>query len=51
MFSCYRLETYYFLMRKGVGPEGRGGREELEGLEVMETVIKIYYMTTESIFN
>lgn len=35
MLGCYLLEDCSFLMRvrKGVNPEGRGGREELNGVE------------------
>lgn len=37
--------------RKGVDPEGRGSAEELEGAEGGETVIRMYWMKKESIFN
>ena len=30
--------------RKGVDPDGRGGREKLGGVEEVDTVIRIYCM-------
>jgi hypothetical protein len=37
--------------RKEVTPDGMGGEEELGGAEGRETVIRIYCMRKESIFN
>lgn len=37
--------------RKGVDPEGRGGGEELGGEEGGKTIIRIYCMRKDSIFN
>lgn len=53
MFGFYFLQACSFLMgdRKGVDPEGRGSAEELEGAEGGETVIRMYWMKKESIFN
>ena len=47
------LEVCYFLMkdRKGVDLDGRGGGEELGGVEGGEIIIKIYYIRTKSIFS
>jgi len=49
MFGYY----LFFLMRdrKGVDPERRGGGEDLGGVKGGETVIRIYRMRKESIFN
>ena len=46
MFGCYLLEACSFLMRdrKGVDLEGKGGGEELGGINGGKTVIRIYYM-------
>ena len=52
-FGCYILEACYFLMkdRNGVDmEEGRGG-EEVGKTEAGETIISIYHMRRESIFN
>ena len=53
MFGCYLLEACCFLMRhrKGMDPEGKGGEEEVEGVEGEETVIRIYCMREEFVFN
>lgn len=37
--------------RKGVDSEGREGWEELGGVERGKTIIRIYYVIKESIFN
>ena len=37
--------------RKGVDPDRRGGEEVLGGVKGGETVIRIYRMRKESIFN
>lgn len=37
--------------RNQVDPDGRGGREQLGGLEGGKTVIMIYLLRKESIFN
>lgn len=37
--------------RKRMNMDGRGGKEELGGLEERETVTIIYYVINESIFN
>jgi hypothetical protein len=37
--------------RKGVDSEGRGDREELEGVRGRITGIKIYYIRKDSLFN
>ena len=58
-FSCYILYYYYpleacsFLMRrkKGSGSGWEGSGEELGGVEGGETIIGIYCMKKESIFN
>ena len=46
MFGCYLLGACSFLMRdrKGVDLEGKGGGEELGGINGGKTVIRIYYM-------
>lgn len=36
---------------KGVDPDGRGSGKELGGVEGGESVIRVYYMRKESIFN
>lgn len=53
MFGCFLLEACYFLMRnkKGVDLERRGGGEELGGVETVETILRIYCVRKESIFN
>ena len=53
MFGCYLLEACSFLMRdrKGVDLEGRRGGKELGGVVGGETIVMIYYMTKEYIFN
>ena len=53
IFGCYLLEACSFLMRdrKGVDLEGRRGGEDLGRVEGEETIIRIYYMRKESIFN
>lgn len=53
MFGCYFLEACSFLTRdrKGVDWDGRGGGEGLGGVEGGETIIRIYYVRNESIFN
>ena len=47
------LKACSFLMRdrKGVDSEGRGDREELEGVRGRITGIKIYYIRKDSLFN
>ena len=51
MFAANLLESYSFLMRnrKGVNLEGSG--EKVGGVEGQETVLRIYCMRKESIFN
>lgn len=46
------LEAYSLLMegRRGVELEGKGSGEGL-GLEGWKTVVKIYFMTKECVFN
>lgn len=53
MFGSYILEACSFLMkgRKGVNLEGRGVWEGLDRIEGGETIIKIYYMRKEIVFN
>jgi hypothetical protein len=45
MFGCHLLEAYSFLtrVRKGVDHEGRGGQEDLGGVEGGQRPIRIYY--------
>lgn len=53
MFGCYLLAARSFLMkdRKGGDLEGKGGGEELGEVRRGETLIRIYCMGRESIFN
>lgn len=53
MFGCYRLDARSFLMRDGKGTDldGREVGEELRGVGGGETVIRIYCMRKEPIFN
>lgn len=53
MFVCYLLKACSFLMkdRKGMGTEGRRGEEELAGAKAEETIIRLYCLRKESIFN
>jgi hypothetical protein len=37
--------------KRGVDLDGKGSRENLEGVEGREMIIKMYYMRKESIFN
>lgn len=50
ILGCYVLEICSFLItnRKGVDPEGRGGVEELGGIEGEETIIIIDCVRKES---
>jgi hypothetical protein len=53
VFGCYFSDACSFLMRdrKGMDPEGRGGREELGGVEGEVYIIRIDCMRKKSIFN
>ena len=53
MFDPYLLEACSFQMRdrKGVDPNGRGGRDQLARREGGETVIMVYCMRKESVFD
>ena len=53
MFGCYLLEACSFLMidRKGVDPEKRRGGEELGGVQGRESIIRVYCIKKDSIFN
>ena len=53
LFFCYLLEPRSFLMkaRKEVDLNARGDKEKLGEVEGEETVIRIYCMRRESIFN
>lgn len=52
-FCCYLLDACSFLIKdiNGVDPDGRGGREEVGGVEEGKTVIRIYYMRISLFFN
>ena len=53
MFGCYLLEACSFLMgdRKGVGPEGRGGGEDLGEGEGEGTVMGIILLEKKNLFS
>lgn len=52
MFGCCLLETCPLLMKyRRSGPRGEGGREAQGAGEGEETIIRIYCMRKESMFN
>lgn len=60
MFYCYHLEACCFLTRdrngvdldeEGRGGKRKGGKEDLEGVEGEETLMKIYCLRKKSIFS
>jgi hypothetical protein len=51
LFCHISLRILFFSReRKGVDPEGRGGREELGEAEGRETIVRIYCMRKEFLF-
>ena len=52
-FRCYLIEACSFLMRSRNGGdlEEQGGREDMRRVEGEKTIIKVYFMRKETIFN